>query len=249
MSIKSETFSKELGYIQNPVIQNFFVNAVEGLPDYFFTVAASSSGKYHPSYALGEGGLVRHTKAAVGIAHDLLGLEQYKLVFSPDKSDLIIGALICHDGIKQGWTGGHTVAEHPLLAAEYLKNGNFGEMPDGYLEIVCGATSSHMGSWNTAYKSDKEILPKPYTDLQKFVHMCDYLASRKYLEYVFEQGSIDSRPAPAPQNPDTFIIPFGKYKGQVFSQVSADVDYFQWLQLNVELREPLKTMVDNLLKK
>lgn len=45
--------------------------------------------------------------------------------------------------------------------------------------------ASHMGQWNTDYKSGKEILPKPSSPLQKFVHQCDYLASRKYLEVNF----------------------------------------------------------------
>ena len=45
---------------------------IDSLPDYFFEVAAASTGKYHPKYAQGEGGLVRHTKAAVKIAYELL---------------------------------------------------------------------------------------------------------------------------------------------------------------------------------
>ena len=37
-----------------------------------------------------------------------------------------------------------------------------------------------MGKWNTDYKDKtKEVLPKPVTESEKFVHLCDYLASRK----------------------------------------------------------------------
>lgn len=35
-----------------------------------------------------------------------------------------------------------------------------------------------MGQWNVNLYS-KTILPKPKTATQKFVHLCDYLASRK----------------------------------------------------------------------
>lgn len=44
------------------------------VPMDFFTQPASSSGKYHPSYALGVGGLVRHTKAAMIMAKMLFPL-------------------------------------------------------------------------------------------------------------------------------------------------------------------------------
>jgi hypothetical protein len=43
-----------------------------------------------------------------------------------------------------------------------------------------------MGQWNYDYKSKKAVLPKPKTGKQFFVHMCDYLASRKFLEVNFD---------------------------------------------------------------
>ena len=49
----------------------------------------------------------------------------------------------------------------------------------------------HMGKWNTNKYSQTE-LPKPITKLQKFVHMCDYLASRKFLNIKFnDENEID----------------------------------------------------------
>ena len=45
------------------------------LPDYFFSVSASSTGKYHPSFSLGNGGLLRHTKVVVKIAYELLAID------------------------------------------------------------------------------------------------------------------------------------------------------------------------------
>ena len=70
--MKKDIFKTEINYIRNPEYQKNAEVLIELLPDYFFEVPASSTGKYHPKFASGEGGLVRHTKAAVRIAHELL---------------------------------------------------------------------------------------------------------------------------------------------------------------------------------
>lgn len=41
-------------------IAKFTIEVLKQVPSYFYIVQASSSGRYHPTYALGEGGLVRH---------------------------------------------------------------------------------------------------------------------------------------------------------------------------------------------
>ena len=51
-----ELFKKELAYIKDEKIRNSLILILEELPDYWFSVPASSTGKYHPKYALGEGG-------------------------------------------------------------------------------------------------------------------------------------------------------------------------------------------------
>lgn len=42
-----------------------------------------------------------------------------------------------------------------------------------------------MGQWNCD-RDGKVILPKPIALNEQFVHMCDYLASRKIIEVNFE---------------------------------------------------------------
>lgn len=103
MSIKSETFRTELDTITNSNIRQFCIDMLEDAPDYFFTVPASSTGKYHPKFAQGEQGLIRHTKALVGIANDLLALEQFD--FDNDTKDMIRVAGILHDAKKHGDNG------------------------------------------------------------------------------------------------------------------------------------------------
>lgn len=183
---KLKVFESELAHIENPVVKKFTEKIISNMPDYFFETAASSTGKYHPAYALGNGGLVRHTKAAVGIAIDLLNLEHNIQIFGQDERDCIIAALICHDGWKHGDTySKYTVANHPVVAADHIL-----ELADDserdFAKAISDNVRSHMGQWNQDYKSKKEIMPKPQTPSEMFVHECDYLASRKYLEYKFD---------------------------------------------------------------
>jgi hypothetical protein len=155
------------------------------VPDYFFTVAASSTGKYHPSYALGDGGLVRHTKAAVRIAYELFRIFD----FSPVEEDHIIAAIILHDAWKHGEVdGGYTVTAHPLVASKHFQEAFAGVMGEGDLTNVTGAISTHMGQWNKDYKTGKEVLPTPKTKMGHFIHLCDYLASRKMIEVNWDAG-------------------------------------------------------------
>ena len=53
-------------------IADFLKYLVNNLPDYFFEIPASSTGKYHPEFASTTHGLVKHTKLAVRIAYELL---------------------------------------------------------------------------------------------------------------------------------------------------------------------------------
>ena len=63
---KIDYFNKEYTYIKDNKIRDDLKYLVSNLPDYFFEIEASSTGKYHPKFASGEHGLVRHTKV-VGI--------------------------------------------------------------------------------------------------------------------------------------------------------------------------------------
>jgi 23S rRNA maturation-related 3'-5' exoribonuclease YhaM len=178
-----ELFKTELGYIKNQQIRKFTESILHKIPEYFFSVPASSTGKYHPAYALGEGGLVRHTKAAVRIAVEMFRIG-YK--FTDDEKDMIVSALILHDTNKSGAEKSEfTVHEHPVLIAEFAQKNKPADMDDEKVKIICGAIASHMGQWNTN-KYSKVTLPVPSTVLQRYVHMCDYLASRKCLEFNFE---------------------------------------------------------------
>ena len=188
----ADVFDDELGLIKDDILRQFIKYCLTKAPKELFTIPASSTGKYHPSYALGDGGLVRHIKAAVKIAKRLLNLEMYKDL----DQDLIYSALILNDAVKAGFEQKEgekitTVLNHPVLATELIKecyNNSFfkSEIKKDQIENICRLILSHMGKWNT-YKNGVVIMPKPVKEDEKFVHLCDYLAATKFLEVKFEE--------------------------------------------------------------
>lgn len=181
--MKSDVFKKELELIENKEIRKLVKKLINQLPKYFFEIPASSTGKYHPQYTLGEGGLVRHTRAAVTIANELLNLDMYKSV--KKKKDVVIGALLLHDGLKKGLKEEkYTCEDHPVLIHDFILK----KFPNNEVaKEISGLVLTHMGQWNKSYKEKKPLFPVPKTNIQKFVHLCDYLASRKCLEVSLEE--------------------------------------------------------------
>lgn len=190
--MKENIFGLELSYIKNDKYRENAKKLINCLPDYFFEVAASSTGKYHPSFALGDGGLVRHTKVAVKMAREISDNNSIGYVFTDDEKDLMIISLIMHDGFKHGLIKEkYTRFDHPILMANYIKdNKDKFSFNEDEIQFICTCISSHMGQWNTNPYSDV-VLPLPKNKYQKFVHMCDYLASRKFIDVKFNNNEID----------------------------------------------------------
>ncbi len=176
---KLAVFAKELDLIQDKDIRAFTEKCILRTPDYFYRVPASSTGKYHPEYSLGEGGLIRHTKALILFAKELLNLEYNKQRFAALEADMMIAAGILHDSFKHGDNySQYSVANHPVVAADHILEWAE-ESEREFAKIISDCVRSHMGEFNTDYKTKQEIMPKPQTDMEMFVHECDYLASRK----------------------------------------------------------------------
>lgn len=189
---KVEILKTEINYVKDTERRKDLKTLIGLLPDYFFEIPASSTGKYHPSFSLGEKGLVRHTKAAVRIAYELLNNNTVGAKFDAKDKDLIIIALTLHDGIKSGMEHSqYTKFDHPLLASKFImENKDKLSMDIDDIRKVCSMIESHMGEWTYDNYQKKEVLPKPRTAEQRFVHMCDFLASRKFLDIKFENNEI-----------------------------------------------------------
>ena len=185
---KVKYFKREIDYIKDESKKRDLEYLINLLPDYFFLIPASSSGKYHPKFASTVSGLVKHTKVAVRIAYDLFETVNN---FTDNDKDLIIMALVMHDGLKKGIKEEeYTRFDHPLLVSELImKNANKLEMDIDDVRKLCMMIESHMGKWNTSKYSRVE-LPVPVNEMQRFVHRCDYLASRNYLNVRFSKLDI-----------------------------------------------------------
>lgn len=186
---KIKYFEREISYIKDTNNQEDIKFLINLLPDYFFTIPASSTGKYHPKFASTKSGLVKHTKVAVRIAYDLF--ETVNNLTDNDK-DLIIMALIMHDGLKKGLEEETYVRfDHPLLVSKLIME-HAKDLKMDVMDVrkLCMMIESHMGKWNTS-KYSKVELPLPKDECQRFVHRCDYLASRVYLNVKFDKLDIE----------------------------------------------------------
>lgn len=188
---KIKAFEKEVEYIKEERLKEDAKTLVGLLPDYFFEVDASSTGKYHPKYAAGTMGLARHVKAAVKMAVELLDNPIIGKPYSERDKDLIIIALLIHDGLKYGKekVDKYTKFDHPIQISNYVKeNRKLLKMNDEDIDKVCAMVESHMGPWNVSNYSDV-TLPIPKAPMEKFVHMCDYLASRRFINLEFDEAN------------------------------------------------------------
>lgn len=187
---KEEMFLDELEYIKDEKLQDSLLKIIESLPEYWFHVAASSTGKYHPKYSLGEGGLLRHSKSAMRIGYELLSDACIGEKYTDREKDLMLIALLVHDGLKLGEKEErYTRFDHPILMANYIINNQKQyNLEEDDAKFIADVIKTHMGPWTKDYNGN-EILERPKTKYQNFVHMCDFLASKKFLQVSFDEDN------------------------------------------------------------
>lgn len=233
-----------LNTIVNEDIREFAKVLVEGLPSYIWEVGASSTGKYHPAYSLGLGGLMRHQIAVVRFLNYFFELEQYNTKFTSREMDLMRVAGLVHDGRKSGEQTDYerskfTKFDHPLQMANVIRSYDGQYLNHDELEFIAHCIEAHMGSWNTDKKSSV-VLPKPIDEYQRFVHLADYLASRKDLTMAFDESA-----QPKVELPDVneYVLNFGKHSGKSLVYVfEHHRDYLEWCKENIK-REPLMSLI------
>ena len=167
------TFYAIIMSIVTPAIREMALTLAPMLPEYFWHCAASSSGKYHPEFDLGEGGTVRHSIMVAACVREMAIAEGR----TQEEIDLLVFCGLFHDGIKQGWDNcGHTVFEHPQLAAQLVLDTFPG---NAHAVEAAKIIASHMGKWNVS-KDGTQKLPRPVTGMQKLLSHADMIASRKW---------------------------------------------------------------------
>jgi uncharacterized protein (DUF3820 family) len=245
---KIKLFVNEFNYIKDNNLRKFAEEIIANAGDWFFVEPASTSGKYHPKFSLGDGGLMRHTRCVAYWA--MCMAESFNM--TQEDSDLLVIAALAHD-IKKHDDNGHFLRNHPLLASDYVCDimEKFSEdvITNEQVQKICCAVSSHMGKWEGTREwvkdTTKELFPMPKNDFEKALQAADYIASRKAI-LDFDFAPIDNVAIPKTitenkkeeRDPNTytidelhsFVMPFGKHKGKTFKDVK-ETGYLYWMTL------------------
>ena len=172
-------FEREIELIKDEKLKEAVCSYMtDCVADWFYEVGASASGKFHPKFSQGVGGLVRHTKAVVMFAEELLKMSSYAYMKDIYK-DYVVAACIVHDTAKYGLTGemDKTVyKDHAENAAKLFENWCLTECDYSPSELMLNAIKAHMGQWSTNRED------KPFTSIDRCVHMADYMASRSFID-------------------------------------------------------------------
>jgi len=163
-----ERLQKEIDLIQSDEVRQFVILCLENCPDTFWTIAASSSGYYHPKQANEVGGLVQHTKLVVSfcvIMSRSFGLDQWQV-------DELIAAAILHDVHKHSKT-------HAIDTWKWIISTYFTDKPS-YTMRIANMVKYHMGPWTI----QEYCIPiEAYTTCQLVLHLADMCATNKILSW------------------------------------------------------------------
>jgi hypothetical protein len=156
------------------------------IPEQFWTASASTTGKFHPSFSVGEGGLLRHTMLNMYWCVRWANFRGSK----PSDMAVAVGAAALHDSFKGGyskeWTS--TVPDHAFIAAaEIRKYAQLEATTDGMRDRwfeVADAVYTHMGifSSNPRNPQNKEFSPIHLEDMSEagvLLALADYSAAQK----------------------------------------------------------------------
>ena len=179
-------FQKELNLIADPDLREFVVRAAGRLcQDSFWERPTSLTKKHHPKVMNKEpGGLVNHTRYAVMLGVHFCrmhgdGSENANAV-SPHQ-DIVVGALILHDMMKDGPTR-ESVSTHGVDLANAIVRAFF---PDGrgmsqkHMLLLYGV-ACHMGRWTEPKQYRPQNIQDPLCrHVAEVVHLADMAAACK----------------------------------------------------------------------
>lgn len=171
--------------IDDQLVKSAVIKMMECAPRYYWSTPASSTGKYHPSYATGPDGLQKHTVAGM---HFVIELSRtYRL--NQLEIDLCLAAMVLHDTTKYGVKDEMDYSYfnvHPYTVRSYYDNPK--ERPtlkhciEGLKQrelwnTIMKCVECHMGSIDNGEWNPMGL--KPENKLETIVHLSDFLASRK----------------------------------------------------------------------
>ena len=170
---------KETCKIGDDRIRKLVEVGLEKAPGYFWYVPASLTGKYHPDFSQGEGGLIRHIKAVCYFVDDFCNNIDY---FGQKKNfDKIYAAAILHDLFKYGeQMERQEYNSHGSIAALKIHEFGKGIVDDDVLLDICNNVMHHLGKWEV-------YLDIPWRDPIKryswsILQISDIVSSRKPID-------------------------------------------------------------------
>lgn len=177
----NELLSYEVAQIDDFDIREFVKKTLDTVDPIHRIKPASSTGKYHPKYASGEGGLIRHIKVTV---RNVIELIRATPAVESEKDELIAAAIL-HDMWKypEGRDHEFTAFDHPALGGQWCKDHGF--------DTIGRLIAAHQGIWTTSRQMPGFENEQPRKFDEWLLHFADLMASRAYLACDFdEQGDI-----------------------------------------------------------
>jgi hypothetical protein len=186
----------ELNKINNNELKEITTRILFECTDYNCDMGASSSGKYHPSFDLGPGGLIRHTKLVCRNIETIMKMwPQYDGL----PWDIPYISAILHDFCKYTEKGQqHSNQDHPLLMAAKIREKKPTDQKDWFLPIedlsadlekIAQNVETHMSRWDRD-RDGRKIGEKPKNMENAFVAIADMICSQKWFMSEFEGNNI-----------------------------------------------------------
>lgn len=230
---KVAVFQPLLDKFETDKIRLYCQDMIKLIPDYFFDMPSSTSGKYHNATQCLPHGQVYHAIMFAEILNYLLDLKCNKEKFkSAEQRDAMrcLGPL--HDALKCGTDGStYTVHEHPMLAGAWVRETKVEhDVDDKIKEAIARMCERHSGEF-TSSKRSTVVLPEPENEMERMVHMCDILSSRnnidmrppEYLADIFVDTEVEI------EFDESYVMPFGKFKGvRLIDIQNQKPDYLDW---------------------
>lgn len=180
-----EILRDELDKICDDSLRAFAEYALSKAPPYFWMLPSSSTGKYHPPQSNGQGGLIRHTKAAVYFADSACRPHLESGSLTTKDHAIAVTATLLHDIVKYGVGSPqrYTTKTHDKegadfvfrLGREYCKD--HPELDLGDIKRVCKGIAFHMGPWTS--EDRRKQYPDEYSLIERIVFEADYNSSRR----------------------------------------------------------------------
>lgn len=250
---KIAVFKKLLDEFETEDMRLYCEDMIKTIPDYIFNMPSSTSGKYHNKTQCLPHGQIYHIIMFGEILNYRLGLKCNQEKFkSPAQRDAMRCVPIFHDALKCGTEGSKwTVHEHPILAAEWVRNTEVEHNPGEKIrEAIANMCAAHSGEWTTSKKSSV-VLPEPSNAMECMIHECDYLSSRSDIDFIIPEylGEIFDDVEVKIKIPklEEYKVSFPKHKGKTLLQIKdEDPGYIAWMKTKDDWKEPIKSLLKQL---